>query len=122
MTSKIELSIAELTGKIQAIKDALKEKILSLPQNPRIKELGHGCFTVSSHDLIGGAPWTPEYHNFRGQYQALAELVDNVEPKNLVTRLTEALDRGSVGRDGKSSPFQRIPLHPDVVAHMRGLL
>lgn len=117
--------IADLAAQIQKIRDEISQKLLSLPQNPRIKSVGQSgnCFTIKVSDLMGGpgnphANWSASYHDFRTQYRALADLVQRGSPETIISRLKNALDRGSLIAGHQS----RITLHPDVIDHVRRLL
>lgn len=104
--------LSELSGQIQRIKNELSKTIQTLPQNPRIKEVGPATFTLKASDL-GTTNWSASYHDFRPQYRALVELIQSGSPDTILPRLRAALKKGSL---------KQINLHPDVVAHVKGLL
>jgi hypothetical protein len=102
------------------LKRQLRERLLALPDNPHIRRIPGAprCFLMNSADL--GSAWSAEYHDFRHQYETLADAVDRLPLEAGVRLLIDVVDRGSskIGR-GKTQPMQ---FHPDVRAAVGRLL
>lgn len=94
----------------------LKAHILSLPDNPRIKRLAGSpsCFTMSSKDL--GGNWSVEHHDFKKQYQIVANELEASDLSNVYNKLKQIIEEERVVFN---KSFSRINLHPDVVSYLR---
>jgi len=106
-------AIADYDTKIQALKADMISQIESLPDNPRINRIGDrgNCFVMSSKDL--GDNWTPEYHDFKWQYNKIVEWINKFTAKRAIDILEEIVRRGSVRISKRTYYF-----HPDVVAKL----
>jgi len=101
---------------IHKIKEELQAAISALPDNPSIKRLGHGAFTISSKDL--GNNWTPEFHDFKIQYGILITLIDKTQPDKLANVLTEVINNGKL-RDKDRN--RTVYFHPEVIKLLKEL-
>jgi hypothetical protein len=119
-TKAIEKASDEYDAKITALLADLKAEIEGLPDNPRISRLGDGkCFTMSFSDL--GDNWSAGYHDFKSQYRLVVEELEKVaDPRNILKRLRRVVEDESIRINNGYQYTQR--LHPDVVAHLKGLL
>lgn len=113
MISTSAQDIRELVNKIDAIKTEIGNEIQRLPDNPDITLLGKNCFTISTSKMAMDLSLSPETYDFRMQYKALAELVGRCLPENVMTVLNQTLNAGRIGM---------IRLHPQVIAHVRGIM
>ena len=111
---KADERIAELQNKLLEIREEIKRQISSLPDNPKIKRLGERCFTISSKDL--GDVWSPEYHDFKHQYETIIGQLDKMGTAAGVNFLRRALKKGSfwIGYTYK--------LNPQVIEHLKSIL
>lgn len=115
---KEEGQIKELGERLEEIRRVIKEKISSLPGNPRINRLSDSpnCFVMQSKDLENS--WSPEYHDFKIQYERIIQEINKAGAFNVINRLREITQSGNVkGLRGHS-----LRLHPDVVEHLNKLL
>ena len=96
----------------------LKAQIVALPDNPRIKRMSRGAFTMSSKDLDGN--WSAEHHDFKKQYELIIGMIERSEPSRAVAIIRAAIEEGSI-RPSKA-PHNTLKLHPDVINHLKGLL
>ncbi|MBN2569832.1 MAG: hypothetical protein JXB42_10430 [Deltaproteobacteria bacterium] len=111
------MKISEINGHVKQIKNDLKKRILSMPDNPKISRIGGGttCFVLNSVNL--GESWSPFYHDFRKQYQEIAEIVDRLPIEKLAEQLEEIAKRESIKTSGGT-----LKLHPEVAGRLKGLL
>lgn len=111
MTLAAELEAARVN--LESVLARIADAVRALPDNPRITRHGGKSFTMSAKDL--GPNWTPGYHDFKSQYEAVAkELTDG----NVMT----ALDRLKRIISDKRMPDRGRTLHPEVVAHLRSIV
>lgn len=97
-------------------KSELKNRILSIPPNPKAKSLGGHGFVVKFADL--GDKWSVEYHDFGAQCKVLADAVEKAEtPLYALLRLRKALKERRIVVDRAT-----IPLHPELVSGLRKVL
>jgi hypothetical protein len=102
----------------------LKNHILSLPDNPRIKRLGNrpNCFTISSKDL--GSNWSVEHHDFKKQYEFIVKELETSDHASVFNKFNKIISDEKLVKS-TSSGWQRcchtLNLHPEVVAHLRKL-
>jgi len=94
----------------------LKNHILSLPDNPRIKRLAGSpnCFTMSSKDL--GNNWSVKHHDFKKQYEIIVTELETTNPSNVFNKLHQFIEEERVA---STKCAYRINLHPDVVSYLR---
>jgi len=111
--------LKESVEKIETIKKKIQEAILALPENDAITPLGNGkvrCFAIKASELLRGS-WSPKYHCFQTQYEAIASLVERAQPENVVGLLFDVIARKSIKLNG-----ELIQIHPKVAAHLRSLI
>ena len=113
--------IKEVERHSKAMKDvvaALKQTILDLPDNPRIKRFPGNphCFVMSSKHL--GDNWSVAHHDFRQQYKLVVQELEG-SPDLLVEKLLRIVNEGKVkiGETGR----QTVRLHEDVIQHLSAL-
>jgi len=99
---------------IQSVED-LAKAVESHQDNPRIKRREGNAFVLKLSDL--GTNWTPEYHDFKLQYEAIAALLRR-NPFQAVSVLQSAVAKGTVDTERKKN----LRMHPDVVASLQRLL
>ncbi len=109
LSAELEAARATLEGVLSRIADAVK----ALPDNPKINRIDDNCFTVSASDL--GSNWTPGYHDFKSQYEAVAAEIKSGNVTTAAGRLKKIVSSGRVRPGGRF-------LHPTVVAHLKTLL
>ena len=87
-----------------------------LPDNPRINRLNDRCFILQFKDL--GCNWTPEYHDFKRQYNLLSQAIGAKSPAALTEFLKTVVQKGAF----KVNSYHTVKLHPDVIGHLRSFL
>ena len=116
--ANIEQLTQELEEEAIKLKKQIKECLLSLPDNPKIKRIGDSgkCFTINFSD-IGMNNWTAFYHDFKRQYVQLTEVIDKLPLRSVPTRLKEIIRTKSYRQDNYTYHF-----HPDVIKHLADML
>lgn len=110
----IKAALSEYEAKVKSLRENLKAKILALPDNPRIHRINDRCFIMMSSDL--GSNWTAEFHDFKHQYEYIAEMIDTEQPKTVCALLDQIVEKGSITRK-----HQTVYFHPDVRAYLSNL-
>lgn len=100
---------------VDTLKSALKDKIMTLPDNPRINRLGDNAFTVKASELVGN-PWSPFFHDFKAQYKKLIKWIDELTPDEMLLIIGLIIKDGVVHRDRQQYRF-----HPDVIGYLKNL-
>ncbi len=110
--------ILEITNQIKlqvdALKNSLKLKINSLPDNPNIQRLGGGCFTMNFSE-IAKAPvhrMSPEFYDFKEQHKTLCDIIDNTEVTTLPEKLKSIIDTGKYRLKTRTTEYH---FHPSVL-------
>lgn len=113
---KVEEAVKEAADNLQRVKDAIIERIASLPDNPRIRRFPNSsnAFVINSRDL--GSNWSPKYHDFRRQYAFLVSEIERRGLPSILSMLEEVIERGFL-YDTKSPPAKHT-FHPDVIEHL----
>lgn len=109
--------IQELTLQAIKLRKQIADKILSLPDNPRITRLGNNCFTVQSSAFLNG-PWNVAYHDFKQQYKAINKELTKAPIEDTLKVLNRIINTGYV----RETSTYRFRLHPDVIQHLNKLL
>ena len=95
----------------------LKKRILALPDNPAFKRVGKNAF-VGSFSALGGN-WSVEHHNFRVQYEILANIVDRAASAfSAMRQIRQAKAKGSV-QVGTGESRYTVKLHPSVIKALK---
>ena len=83
--------IDTITEKIKATKAGLRamaeaniEKLKDI-KNPKAQTLAKNIVVVSSSELFGGKPWSPFYHNWPLQAEAIIEMIEGYSQRPAVT-------------------------------------
>lgn len=116
----IDLELAKYEQALQNLKDDLIAKIRDLPDNPkihRVKESPH-CFIMRFKDL--GDCWSPEYHDFKYQYEVIIEMIEKKNIKQLKTLFEKILSEGRVYYESSNGRNEH-KFHPEVVEMLRRL-
>lgn len=116
--SNLEKQIKEQVGAVVLLKAKLKERILSLPDNPDIKRLEGGAFTITASQLFGKKNPTrimsPEFFDFKSQHANICEIIDHSTIDTLYQKLITIVKEGQVKVvSGRSS--HTFKFHPDVI-------
>ena len=109
----LDKEIRKIQTTVDEVKSGLVEKILALPDNPRINRCSDNpsSFTISSPDF--GKCWSVEHHDFKTQHERLAQIVSKTEFWNIVPKLKEIIRTGR---------HQQIHFHPDVIEQLKEIL
>lgn len=91
---------------------SLKQTILDLPDNPRIKRMGPHCFIMSSKHL--GDNWSVEHHDFKRQYELIVQELEKSSTEDIIKKLKTIVSEGKV-RIPSTFSHTTVKLHPDVV-------
>lgn len=110
--------IANVEHDIAAVKQRLIDEIQALPDNQLIQRGGSNpsCFVVRSSDLLDN--WTPEFHDFRHQYDLLASEIRSRRIESIIPLLKSVINFGQVQRAGNK---RYIRFHPIVRQHIKRL-
>lgn len=137
LTAQIEKEIDRHNTAMDRILSQLKQKILDLPDNPRINRINSKCFTMKFSDLNNN--WTPVHHDFKAQYCHIVDLIERAETKNKTNVVKNAVKKGTILVKGQyvdapsyfslnlyefrdtGEPRYTIRLHPDVRNHLAEL-
>ncbi len=123
--SNLEQQIKQQVGAIVLLKSKLRERILSLPDNPEINRLEGGAFTITASQLFGKKNPTgimsSEFFDFKVQHANLCEIIDHTNIDDLFDKLTTIVKEGQVkvvyGRSSYTFKF-----HPDVLKALEIIL
>ncbi len=112
--------VVDIILQIKALKRALYVAISGLPDNPKIKRLGSGCFTIMSSDISRDRIWSPEYYDFRLQYEEIIKLIDKTPIEKIDKVFEDIFKTGFLYNTGNDRS-RRYILHPEVIEHLKGL-
>lgn len=120
ITNEIKEEIKRYKSAINDLINGLKKQILELPDNPNIKRISDSphCFTVNFSQLHDN--WSPEYYDFKKQYEVLVDVLFKSEPEKVLSRLEQILRDSSVKftENGVSRVFR---FHPTVMKNVMEL-
>jgi len=110
----------------EQLKSAVRKAILDLPDNPAVKRVGPDsrCFTLSSKAVFGDPKGNPTmrldpfYHDFKAQYEVIAQAVASCEQANVLKTVTAIAETGKLKKAGDN--YYRF--NPAVVNRLRELL
>lgn len=132
---KLKESIENAVEKAKEALTSINTMIKALPDNPNITRLSSGAFVASSQYIFRSGNWTPEYHDFKVQYEAVAAELTRVPVTDIHKKFVTILNEGFVMR--RATPIKvdcfgntvavghaayRVNLHPDVINHLKNLL
>lgn len=84
----------EYEQRLKTMKQAIREEIAKLPDNPKIQRLAKNCFVIRSGDL--GNNWTPEYHDWIRQYELASSLLDHADFRCGIKNLIHVIRKGKL--------------------------
>lgn len=109
---------------IEKERQVLINKILALPQNPDIKQLGNNCFTLNSSQL-NQESWLPGYYDFKWQYKKIAEIINSCRLETLKSVFCGILEKDKKGKF-KNVRFllngHNIKFNPKVLSYIDNLM
>lgn len=116
----IDRELAKYEEALEALKQDLTDKIRSLPDNPKIHRVKGNphCFIMGSKDL--GSIWSPEYHDFKHQYEVIIEMIEKRNIKQIKELFQQILSKGWVYFES-SKGRNRHKFHPEVIEMLRNL-
>ena len=101
--------VREEEARLTRVREAIVAKVLELPDNPRITRLApKNCFSIWFSDL--GNNWSPEHHDFKNQYQFIADELGRKDLGEMLAFLRQIVDKGVVYNSLK----QKRTFHEDV--------
>lgn len=106
-----------MADKINLIKEQIKEKISSLPENSKLTKVGNKGFSINFTDLSSDLNLSPSYYNFKYQYEKINEFIESISPFAIESRLNRAINERSV-----MVKNCKIRLHPEVIEYVKELL
>ena len=107
--------IERLQDEANRLREGIKAKIMALPDNPKITRLGGGkSFTLQFKDL--GASFSPFYHDYKAQYEAIAAVIDKTDPMKLMDKIFE-ISAGKLRRGTETLTF-----NPEVIKNLLGIM
>jgi hypothetical protein len=120
--------VLSLKKKIEELRAGLLRHINELPDNPDIKRLGNGCFTMSMSKTFlsfktganangtdkrtTSSNWCPEMHDFKRQYQKIATI--------LSARPLEDVEK-TLHRLIFQEEWNGYKFHPEVIKNLKAL-
>ena len=108
--------LIQLADRINGIKNQIKEKINSLPDNSKINRMSGVGFTIKYSDL-SSLNLTPAFYDFRYQYEKINDMIESISPFAIISRLQKAIEDKYI----KIKDLQ-VKLHPEVIKNIQGLL
>lgn len=114
-------------ARVAAFFIALQAEIKSLPDNPNLKRIaiGGNAFVMSSAHLSTRS-WSPEFYDFKWQYQAIAELVANANKGQEFASLLKVLKERKIvktyNRGSKWKSSHTTLLNDEVCANVTNIL
>lgn len=132
--SNLEKQIKEQVGAVVLLKAKLKDRILSIPDNPEITRLEGGAFTISSSEIFKNKSknptniMSPDYFDFKAQYNFLCEIIDKSRLESLFTNLEQIVKTGTIKREIYSGTTwstksgYTYKFHPDVLKALEIIL
>lgn len=120
--NSIKQDIQSIQVKIDELKEKIREKIKSLPENTRIKKISSNICIVKSSDL--GACWSPEYHMFSKQYELILQQLEEKSLEKILSKLRTMINSGHVVAKDQiyNSRKYSQPLHPQVIEYLKEIL
>jgi len=115
--TNIKNEIQEAERIYSYMKESIMNKILSLPQNKKIKVLSQSprCFVIQRKDL-GSSNLSVEYHDFVCQYEMIAFAINNKKPESLSSFVESIIESGRI--EYKMATYN---LHPQVIEYIKEL-
>lgn len=101
--------------KIVRIKQKLADELLALPDNPKITRLSDRCFTISSADLSSDLCLTPEYYDFKRQYELIVQIISECSVERAQALMEDIIRKGSIHYP--SGVYHRF--HPNIVEQLK---
>lgn len=98
--------------KLASIREAICQKILELPDNPRTSRLKDGGF-VLHYKNIEVANWSVFYYEFKKQYKSVVTLLKHQEGQTFLNTFKTILETGE---------YKGRKYHPEVIKHLKTLL
>jgi hypothetical protein len=120
--------VLSLKKKIEELRAGLLKHINELPDNPAIKRLGNGCFTMSASKMIVSfktsahadgtdkrvttSNWCPETHDFKRQYQRIATILSSRPLEDVERTLHQLIFQ---------EEWNKYKFHPTVIKNLKAL-
>jgi hypothetical protein len=118
MKDKLLKEIENINKRLEQFKYDIKGIIEELPDNPNINRLNKNCYTISMSQIRNHGNMSPEFYDFKYQYNLLIEKLD----KTPVTEFIELMDKVieskklTLYQDGRLGTYK---LHPEVVENIK---
>jgi hypothetical protein len=103
---------------LESMKSHIQGCIDALPDNCNIDRVSQNAFTVSSSELGKHDNWSPEFHDFKAQYQVVLSRLQSVKSIAEFQRFL----KGAVMEKQITKGKVRYRLHPDVLVQLQALL
>ena len=129
----LEAEILRANEVLIKLKEDIIKTIEALPQNDKIKPISESIYLINASDL--GDNWSPSYHNFKTQYNAILSVISSKESAlSILKSLKEMIEKGVVRQKKKmvnmglysftetKEVLTEIKLHPEVIWHLEILL
>lgn len=112
--------LTDLQSRIDKLINDLCERVRRLPENDKIRIIPNAMnirmFVIKKKDL--GDCWSPEYHQFVHQYEALIDVFKHTRVENIVQRWSEIKAKGFIDKGGN----YKLRLHPTVISYVSGII
>lgn len=114
---KHENRISDILNSQSQLVTELENLIRGLPDNNKITRLGNNCFTIRHSDLSDSLILSPEYYDFKVQYEKLIKIVNETEFTKLLDVLASIIKRKHYLKSGHNFIF-----HPEVINNLKNVL
>ena len=110
-------TLKSLLKKAEIVRQKIKNTVLSLPENPKIKVLSTKpkAFVIQSKDL--GNNWSAEHHSFSYQYEKIVEAIHTAHIDYLPLLFEKIKETGYVLVNN-----EKVKIHPKVIENLKGVI
>lgn len=124
---KVHIALQAIKLDLQAIKLELKEEIQAIGQNPNIKPLAKGAYTIKLSELLKADNFSPLHHDFEYQTNFLCQIIDHTEPTKLEAKLRDIVKTGKTkqwwdGKDRFGTSTTAFKFHADVISALNKIV
>lgn len=116
----VHQELTDIQSRIDKLINNLCERVSGLPENDKIHVIPNNSdirmFVVTKKDI--GDCWSPEYHQFVHQYEALIDVFKHTRVENIVQRWGEIKANGFIDKGGK----YKLRLHPTVISYVNEII
>jgi hypothetical protein len=103
-------------------KDLTVTRTRRIPAQPAVRAGGHLVSPARKARVEKEicSDWSVLAHDFKRQYEYLAEEIDHLQPENIVPTFEKIIEKGWIISRG--SVPTKVTFHPDVIEHLRKII